>query len=390
MVVNTKDDMELNPAATDGVSCVAFSPVADYISTASWDNQTRIYEVNANTRSCVPKASIQHDAPVLATHWSWDGTKIASAGGDKSIKLLDVTTGTTMPLPNAHDQPISCLRWLTTLGASGGPQILASAGWDRQLKYWDLRSPGPILSVALPERAYAMDVSFDANPVPGSYTSLNQGLLVVGCAERHVCLINLASPGQIFKTQPSPLKWQTRAIGCYPGASGYAIGSIDGRVGLQWIDAKNEHLNFNFKCHRDGQNAYAVNTIAFHPVYGTFATGGADGSIIFWDKDSKQKLDATGPLGAPISSTAFSGNGRLFAYSTSYDWSKVHSRHFLIIFRAMSTILAAQRILFTSEFAKMAKSSQGTPLPNLDAANSFPQYINSKHCFLSQNSISTF
>ena len=41
MVVATKDDMELNPGATDGISSIAFSPVADYISTASWDNQVR-------------------------------------------------------------------------------------------------------------------------------------------------------------------------------------------------------------------------------------------------------------------------------------------------------------------------------------------------------------
>jgi mRNA export factor len=39
MAVNTKEDFEINPPAGDGISCLAFSPVADYIASSSWDNQ---------------------------------------------------------------------------------------------------------------------------------------------------------------------------------------------------------------------------------------------------------------------------------------------------------------------------------------------------------------
>jgi WD40 repeat protein len=39
MAVNTKEDLELSPPAGDGISCLAFSPVADYIASSSWDNQ---------------------------------------------------------------------------------------------------------------------------------------------------------------------------------------------------------------------------------------------------------------------------------------------------------------------------------------------------------------
>ena len=44
--------------------------------------------------------------------------------------------------------------------------------------------------------------------------------------------------------------------------------------------------NFTFKCHRDGSDIYAVNSICFHPVHGTFVTAGGDGSYNFWDKVS--------------------------------------------------------------------------------------------------------
>src|ERR1700733_12896349 len=110
--------------------------------------------------------------------------------------------------------------------------------------------------MALPERCYSMDLS--------------QDLMVVATAERHVCIVNLNSPTQIFKNIPSPLKWQTRVVSCYQNGTGFAIGSIEGRVGLHYLEADKSHLNFAFRCHREGNKAYSVNAIAFHPQYGTF------------------------------------------------------------------------------------------------------------------------
>jgi len=84
-----------------------------------------------------------------------------------------------------------------------------------------------------------------------------------------------------------------------------------------------------FKCHRkkesDASNkakVYAVNAIEFHPK-GTFATAGSDGQFVFWDKDSRQRLQKFDlPNETPISACAFNKNGNFFAYAVSYDWSK--------------------------------------------------------------------
>jgi len=83
--------------------------------------------------------------------------------------------------------------------------------------------------------------------------------------------------------------------------------------------------NFSFKCHRDNNNnVFAVNAISFHPIHGTFSTAGADGTFSFWDKDSKQRLKPFPSVNGQITSTAFNRNGTIFAYSVSYDWSKVY------------------------------------------------------------------
>ena len=158
-------------------------------------------------------------------------------------------------------------------------------------------------------------------------------LLVIGTADRHIAIFNLANPTQIYKTLVSPLKYQTRVVSCFTTANGFAVGSVEGRCAIQYVEDKDSSLNFSFRCHRDTPatnqrdpiNVYSVNAISFHPQHGTFSTAGSDGSFHFWDKDSKHRLKGCGPggVGGPISCTAFSGSGQIFAYAVSYDWSKV-------------------------------------------------------------------
>jgi len=36
----------------------------------------------------------------------------------------------------------------------------------------------------------------------------------------------------------SPLNWQTRVVSCFSQGNGFAIGSIEGRVGIRYIEDK--------------------------------------------------------------------------------------------------------------------------------------------------------
>ena len=66
-----------------------------------------------------------------------------------------------------------------------------------------------------------------------------------------------------------------------------------------------------------------MNDIEFHPVHGTLATAGSDGRFSFWDKDARTKLKTSEQLDQPISSCCFNAQGNIYAYASSYDWSKV-------------------------------------------------------------------
>lgn len=49
----------------------------------------------------------------------------------------------------AHDAPIRNCRWVNQANGGG---FLATAGWDKTLKYWDLRTPNPVSTVQLPDK----------------------------------------------------------------------------------------------------------------------------------------------------------------------------------------------------------------------------------------------
>ena len=75
-----------------------------------------------------------------------------------------------------------------------------------------------------------------------------------------------------------------------------------------------------------------MNDISFHPVHGTLSTVGSDGRYSFWDKDARTKLKTSEQLDQPITSCAFNATGQIFAYSLSYDWSKVKQHAMVLSF----------------------------------------------------------
>ncbi|KAL0567659.1 RNA export factor gle2 [Marasmius crinis-equi] len=307
---NAEKDIEMSDPPTDSISSMSFSPQADYLAVGSWDNSVRIYEIGAGGQS-QGKAMYQHQGPVLS-----EGNKIFSGGADNAGRMFDITTGQATQVAQ-HDAPIKVVKWIEAPQAN----ILATASWDKTIKYWDLRNPQPVASVTLPERCYTMDVQYP--------------LMVVGTAERHIQIFNLTNPTSAYKTITSPLKWQTRVVSCFTASpnSGFAVGSIEGRVAIQYVEDKDSSNNFSFKCHRrdsapnnkDQAMVYAVNDISFHPVHGTFSTCGSDGTIHFWDKDARTRLKTFEPAPGPISCSSFNRTGSIFAYAVSYDWSKGHS-----------------------------------------------------------------
>lgn len=130
-----------------------------------------------------------------------------------------MATGQTTQVAQ-HESPVRCVRYFE---ANGTPMVVTGS-WDKTVKYWDLRQSSPAATLTCQERVYTMDV--------------RNNLLVIGTADRYINVVNLAEPGKFYKTIQSPLKWQTRVVSCFTDAAGFAIGSIEGRCAIQYVEDK--------------------------------------------------------------------------------------------------------------------------------------------------------
>lgn len=168
---------------------------------------------------------ISEHSPRPYTNALQDGTRLAAGDTTGHLNIVDFRTAPasgqiTAQQAKAHQEAIKCVRWFQT----GGKEFVATGSWDKSVKFWDLQGSEPVGTLNATERVYSMDVK-------------NQ-LLVVATAERHIHMINLADPTKIYKTITSPLKWQTRVVSCFSDATGFAVGSIEGRCAIQYVEDK--------------------------------------------------------------------------------------------------------------------------------------------------------
>jgi len=317
-VHNPMKDFEVTSPPDDSIRSLSFSPPTlqqNFLIAGSWDNNVRCWEVEQSGKT-VPKSMQSMGGPVLDVCWSDDGTKVFMASCDKQVKIWDLASNQTLQVAQ-HDGPIKTCHWIQ----GGNYSCLMTGSWDKTLKFWDTRSPNPMLSIQMPERVYCADVDYP--------------MAVVGTAGRGITVYQLEGKPQEFKKIESSLKYQHRCIAIFRDKkkvpTGYALGSVEGRVAIQYVSTTNPKENFTFKCHRSTNNAqtgcqdiYAVNDIAFHPVHGTLATVGSDGTFSFWDKDARTKLKPSEPMDQSITACAINHTGHVFAYAVSYDWSKGH------------------------------------------------------------------
>ena len=312
------------------VSSLAFYPDASstrrsrHLLVGSWDKFVRVYDLSdcaAGADGARTLQSFEHPAAVLDVAWI-NESLAASACLDRRVRLLNTENGQSVIL-GKHEQGVSRLRY------DPHTQLLFSGSWDATLKIWD-PSRGADASLchtlALPGKVFAMDVS---PPTPSAPSRL-----VVAMSERSVFIFNTqqlreAVDGQDASWEPeqrreSSLKFMLRDVRCMPDGEGYVTSSVEGRVAVEFfrMDAQVQANKYAFKCHRkevDGIDVvYPIHAIAFHPIYGTFATCGGDAHCALWDPKAKKRIRQY-VLPSPVSTAAFSADGSVLVIASGAE-----------------------------------------------------------------------
>ncbi|KAK0484142.1 WD40-repeat-containing domain protein [Armillaria luteobubalina] len=292
----------------DSISQVRFSPAnAEQLLVSSWDTTVRFYDTGDTDRPNEQKAKFDHRAAVLGCCWS-DGANAYSGGLDCTVRHLALETEKSTPI-GAHDDSISSMVWSTSSNA------LITGSWDRTLRFWDPRADSPQqTSSTMPERVYSIDIVGH--------------MLVLAMASRLVRIYDTRRMEAPLQERESSLKYLTRSLACMANGEGYAMASTEGRIAVEYFDAKPEVQanKYAFKCHRQTiegvDHVWPVNALAFHPTYNMFASAGSDGIVSIWDPKAKKRLRQLNKFNNPVSSVAFSCDGARLAIASSYTWDE--------------------------------------------------------------------
>ncbi|XP_014249975.1 mitotic checkpoint protein BUB3 [Cimex lectularius] len=300
----SRGEFRLNYSTEETISAVKFSPSSSqFVLISSWDGSVSLYDVHSNTS----RLKYDHNRKPVLDACFQDSAHSFSGGLDNTLKMFDFNAGKDT-IVGSHSNAIKVVE------CSAEHSCILSGGWDAQVKMWDTRSGRCIGSFLQPDKVYTIGLCGEK--------------FVVGTADRKVYVWDMRNMGYVLQRRESSLKYQTRCIRCFPNKQGYVLSSIEGRVAVEYLDARPEiqRKKYAFKCHRikEGgvEKIYPVNTITFHQGYNTFATGGSDGYVNIWDGFNKKRLCQFHRYPTSITSLSFSQDGGVLAIACSYMYQE--------------------------------------------------------------------
>lgn len=175
------------------------------------------------------------------------------------------------------------------------------------VRFWDIREGKEVEKATAGGKVYAM---------------CNGGEYGVGYATsaRRVRLVDVRKMSSVlYEREPPVLSYQLRGLCVSDDTRRYVVGSTEGRVAVDKFEGES---GFSFKCHRMDSMAFPVNCVVYDRKYGSFATGGGDGYVAFWDGDARKRIAQWGRWATGVSSIDFDAESERIAVAVSYTFEE--------------------------------------------------------------------
>ncbi|WP_028809106.1 AAA family ATPase [Streptomyces sp. 351MFTsu5.1] len=251
-----------------------------------------------------------HTGAVYLTSFSPDGKLLATAGYDRTVRLWDVRDRRH---PEALGAPLAGgTSWVSSAVFSPDGRTLASAGDDGRIRFWDLRDPGHPKSLGAPLTGHRGTIYLIAFSPDG------RTLASVG-EDRTVRLWDLGD-----RARPKPLGVLTgsgaavRSVAWSPDGRTLAAGGDDKTIRL-WNTTDPRHPKAYDRALAG--HTGLVHSVAFSPDGTELASGSADDTVRLWDVADPS---AARPIGSPLTghtgpiwSVAFSPDGSTLAAASA-------------------------------------------------------------------------
>lgn len=305
------------------LSSVAFTPDGKSLvaGTPAKGRALRIWDLATGLDRTLPTA-----AGVYGVAFSRDGKLFAAAGDDNAISLRNAATWSELPSLQGHVAPATSAalspdnRYLAVSSPSGDIRVwdtahrenfyrfvahaaqvnavafsskgeLASAGYDKAVKFWDPARRRELRSVQSPAVVLCLAFSPD-------------GVLVAGGTQDNSVRLWETTTGELAGVLPGHVDF-VRAVAFSP--DGKLIAAASGNDVRLWdVDTRKSLGSLE-------GHGRAVLTLAFSPDGRSLASGSADHTIRLWRVDARAEQRRLEGHSGPVTQLAFLHGGKLLA-----------------------------------------------------------------------------
>jgi WD40 repeat protein/serine/threonine protein kinase len=279
---------------TGAIWGVAYSPDGTRLATASPDGTVKLWDAITGQEVRTLKG---HTSPVFSVAFSPDGTRLAS-GDEDSIVIWDVTDGRVIHPLIGHKGRVLSLAF----GPDG--TRLASASYDQTVKIWNVRT-GRLLDTLQGHAGGILGVAFSPDGTQIASAGYYAGVVEVWDARTGKVLHTLRRhAGRCI------------SVGFSPDGTRIASASSDGAVKVWDVAIGREVLTF--KGHRS-----SVQRVAFSPDGTRLASASADGAVKVWDVATGQLTRTFLGHTSEVRGLAFSPDGTRLASASADQTVKV-------------------------------------------------------------------
>jgi WD40 repeat protein len=197
-----------------------------------------------------------------------DGKLLAGAGEDPGIQFWDVATANPGPKLTGHTD------WVLALAFSGDGKLLASGGYDGVVRLWEVASSKKLLEIPAKPPAAPNAPPGPVNAVQALAFAPDGKLLAVGGSDAQVHLVNVAD-GKVVRSLAGHGSSVT-GLAFHPGGAVLASSSKDRSVRL-WNPANGQAFKV-----LEGHTAW-VQGVQFGAQGSRLASVGADQTVRLWE-----------------------------------------------------------------------------------------------------------
>jgi RNA polymerase sigma factor (sigma-70 family) len=277
------------------VSSVAFSPDGSLLASASTDGTVKIWETATGKELLTLKG---HQSQVNRVAFSPDRERLASGAADALVKVWDVKSGKEVLTYRGHAHLGSSIH---SLAFSPDGKRLASGngspGGNFAIKVWDPTTGLELLTIT---ELKGMISSLAFSP--------DGKRLASASGDRAVRVWNLTT-GQELVAIKNPNNYFASVV-FSPDGKRLASANDDRTVTL-WDAATGQELLVLKGHNRE------VTTAVFSPDGTLLASAGFDATVKLWDATTGKELDSRGGHAREVHSLAFSPDGKLLASSSA-------------------------------------------------------------------------